>query len=285
MPRIVFVCHNPKLMSDKSDILTRTLARFGLSFDEGAIYLHLLEKGTKSALQISRDVHIARTRVYRILDKLVAKGIVTQKFDTLGLKFMASPYKQLELLLAERQSELDSLKRAVPAIFSQLEGLTRTGREGSQVFYHHGIDGLKHVTWNSLRAEGKLRIYEIATMSAFLPQHFSERVREELVRNKIHVMQLTNLPKMEAWTNVTENVRRWWTPRYVSSKELTIKSEVLLYNDVTALYHYLNQDIFCVEIVNADLATMQKQVFDFIWRYAKPMEKIGDKGAVKVKAG
>jgi hypothetical protein len=48
------------------------------------------------------------------------------------------------------------------------------------------------------------------------------------------------------------------------------------------MYHYLNKDIFCVEIINADLAAMQKQLFDFIWRHAKPMKKIGEHGEAKV---
>lgn len=271
------------MMSDQTDILSRTLTRLGLSPEEVAIYLHLLEKGTKSALEISRELHFARTRVYRLLDKLEAHGLVIQKFAELGLKFTASPYQQLELLLTQRQSELDSLKVSMPSIFTQLSALRRRGQAESRVFYHHGIDGLKHVTWNSLRAHGELRIYEVATsMTAFLPQEFSERVREELVAHKIHTLQLTNISHMEPWTKVTENVLHYWTPRYIAPKELTIKSEIVIYNDVTALYHYLDRDIFCVEIENADLSTMQRQMFDFIWSHAKPMEKIGVHGEAKV---
>ena len=277
------LCHNPKMMSDQTDILTHTLTRFGLASEEVEIYLHLLEKGSRSALTISREIHMARTRVYRILDKMESKGIVKQKFDTLGLKFTACPYTQLELLLAERQSELDSLKGTLPTLFTQLEGLVHTQTAGSKVFYHHGIDGLKHVTWNSLRARGKIFIYEVsANMTAFLPQEFSERVREELAVQKIHVRQLTNLTRIEAHTKVTELVRNWQV-RYVPTKELAIKSEVLIYNDVTAFYHYINKDIFCVEIVSSDLAHMQKQLFEFIWRHARPMRKIGLHGEAELE--
>lgn len=266
------------MMSDQTDILTTTLMRFGLASDEARIYLHLLEKGPLSALTISREIHMARTRVYRILDKLEAKGIVKQKFDTLGLKFTACPYTQLELLLADRQSELDSLKGTLPTLFHQLEGLAHSQSAGSKVFYHHGIDGLKHVTWNSLRAKGDLLIYEVsATMNAFLSSDFSEKVRQELAGRKIHVRQLTNLTQIEAYTKVTELVRNWRV-RHVSPKELTIKSEVLIYNDVTAFYHYIDKDIFCVEIVSSDLTRMQKQIFEFIWRYAREMKKIGNLG-------
>lgn len=267
-------------MSDQTDILTRTLSAFGLSPEEAQIYLHLLGKGLLSALQISRNIRMARTRVYRLLDKLVRRGLVRQKFDTLGLKFMASPYNQLELLLAERQSELDSLKATMPALFAQLAGLSAR-QSGSKVLYYHGVDGLKHVTWNSLRARGTLRIYEVSSsMTAFLPAEFSEKVRGELVRHHIYTKQLTNIAHMEPWTDIPDAVRLW-TPRFFSQKELAIKSEVLMYNTVTAMYHYLNKDIFCVEIENADLARMQIQVFDFIWRHATPMKKIGERGEAK----
>ena len=269
-------------MSDQTDILTRTLARFGLTTEEAGIYLCLLETGAKSALELSRNLHMARTRVYRLLDKLGERGLVTQKFASLGLKFTASPYKQLELLLAERQSELESIKAALPALYAQL-GMMSVQTAGSKVLYHHGVDGLKHVTWNSLRARGKLLIYEVsASMTAFLPQEFSEKVREELVTNKIHTLQLTNIAHMSPWTKVKDAAGTYWTPRFIAPKELLIKSEVLIYNDVTAIYHYLNNDIFCVEIVNADLAHMQSQIFDFIFRHATPMKKIGTYGEAKI---
>jgi len=270
-------------MSDQTDILTRTLSSFGLASEEAQIYLHLLEKDTLSALQISRNIHMARTRVYRLLDKLEKRGLVTQKFSSPGLKFTASPYKQLELLLAERQSELDGLKGVLPSMFTQLGMLSGHVQAGSKVFYHHGIDGLKHITWNSLRTKGILRIYEVSeSMTAFLPQEFSEKVREELARNQIKVHQLTNLTRIGPYTDVTETVRNW-TPRHIAPRELAIKSEVLIYNDVTAVYHYLHNDIFCVEIVNDNLARMQAQLFDFIWRHATSMKKIGKRGEAKIE--
>ena len=270
-------------MSDQTDILTRTLSRFGLATEEAEIYLHLLAKSNKSALEISRDLHFARTRVYRLLDKLEAKGLVTQKFDTLGLKFTASPYQQLELLLAEKQSDLEGLKHMLPEVFEELHHLSQASGAGSKVFYHHGVDGFKHVTWNSLRTKGLLRIYEVSeSMTAFLPQEFSEKVRMELAHNHITVHQLTNLTHIGAHTKVREEVRLW-SARHIPIKEVAIKSEILIYNDVTAMYHYLNNDLFCVEIENADLAVMQKQLFDFIWNHAKIMGKIGDFGEAKIE--
>jgi hypothetical protein len=87
---------------------------------------------------------------------------------------------------------------------------------------------------------------------------------------------------MEAWTKIKAAAVTFWTPRYMDPKELAITSEIVIYNDVTAQYHYLHDDIFCVEIVNPDFASMQKQMFDFVWGHARSMKKIGEFGEAKV---
>jgi sugar-specific transcriptional regulator TrmB len=270
-------------MSDQADILSRALASFGILPEESGIYLHLLTNGTESALDISRQIHMARTRVYRILDKLVAKGLVAQKFDRLGLKFSASAPGQLEFLLIEREKEIAAVRTSFPVMVSELEKLASIGDRKSKVTYHPGIEGLKYVTWKSLEAQRELCIFEIADMSAFIENEMSEEIRRELVKRRIHTRQLTNIAHYKPWTDVTENAINFWTPRYIDPKELKITSEILIFNDTVVVYHYLRKDIFCVEIENPDLAAMQKQLFEFIWRYARPMKIIGIHGEAKIK--
>ena len=68
----------------------------------------------------------------------------------------------------------------------------------------------------------------------------------------------------------------------MSPKLLTMKFEVLIYNDVYAMYQYGRGEEFCVEIYNPELATMQKQLFDYVWQTAQPMKKIGTHGEAKI---
>lgn len=270
-------------MSDQSDILTRTLSTFGLRSEEVQIYLHLLGKGSLSALQISRNIHMARTRVYRLLDKLKAKGLVRETLDTLGLKFTATPYTQLELLLVEKESEMKALRESMPAVYEQISQLVASNQTESKVFYHHGIDGLKHVTWNSLEAKDTLRIYEkYDSMNAFLNPEFSEIVRAELVKRNVSTHQLTGLTHIQPYTQVTELIKKW-DVRYVDPALLAMKFEVLIYNDVYCMYQYGQGEEFCVEIHNTELASMQKQIFDYVWKTSKPMEKIGNRGEAKLR--
>jgi sugar-specific transcriptional regulator TrmB len=97
-------------MSDQPDNLTHLIRPYGLSEEEAKIYLQLVQNGFMSALQISRNLQIGRTRVYRILDKLITKGLCDQKLDSAGLKFGATDPSKLSQLINEREHEVLSLK-------------------------------------------------------------------------------------------------------------------------------------------------------------------------------
>jgi hypothetical protein len=220
--------------------------------------------------------------VYRLLDKINAKGLVTQRLDNLGLKFKATPYTQLELLLVEKENEVKVLRESMPSVYKQISELVSSGETGSKVYYHHGIDGLKHVTWNSLEAKDTLRIYEkYESMNAFLDKNFSEVVRKEFAQRKVRIHQLTGLAHIEPYTDVAE-LLPFWEVRYIDPKFLAMKFEVLIYNDVYCMYQYGRGEEFCVEIHNPELASMQKQLFDYVWQTARPMKIIGTHGEAKV---
>jgi sugar-specific transcriptional regulator TrmB len=266
------------MMSTQSDSLITLLEPFGLSSEESRIYLILLEKGVLSALQISRELKIGRTKVYRLLDKLEERGLVSNKFDELGFKFAANSPTVLKIQLLKKEKEHETLKESFPLVLKELEKVMGKGKLSSKVLYYSGVKGLEQVTYNSSQAKGNLRIFEMADMSAFLDYGFCEKVRREFVKNKVNVNELTNLKKMPAWTKVTDFVRDYWKCRYIDSKQLEMRFEILIYNNVYAMYQYREKDIFCVEIYSDYLASMQKQIFDYLWVNAKPMRVLNNEG-------
>lgn len=147
----------------------------------------------------------------------------------------------------------------------------------SRVVNYSGIDGLKQVTVNSLKAKGELLLFEIENMGSFLNVGLSEEVRKGFIKNKIHVKELMNQSNQPAWTNVEEFVTKFWDCRYIDPSILKMDVELLIYNDVVAIYNYKDKNIFCVEIYNQKLANMQRQIFNFMWHYAQKLE-VGKSG-------
>lgn len=273
-----------KVMSEQTDTIGLQLTDFGLSPEEAKIYLHLGRKGTMSALQTSRELHVARTKVYRILDKLIAKQLVSIQLDDQGKKFVANSYEQLKLLVTKKEAEAARLREELPGTFKQLAEVWGKGERVSKVLYYTGPAGLEQVTWNSLRAKGVLRIYEVGeSMTTFLDQKFAEKVREELVERGIRTLQLTNKRRIEPYTKVAKMVRELWEVRYVDPKKLNLQFECLIYNDVFCLYQFSGEEQFCVEVYNEKLAAMQKQLFDFVWNEAERMKILSDEGEAEVE--
>jgi sugar-specific transcriptional regulator TrmB len=266
-------------MSTQTDTTSHLLQQYGLSHDEATIYAYLSQKGYSSALTISRDIHIGRTKVYRILDKLIARELAVQKLDDLGLKFGAADPSTFEQLITEKERAVTSLRQALPDMIAKMRSLATSSKGQSKILYYKGIDGYKQVTYNSTNAKGVLRIIErVNDMSVILPKQFAEDMRQKFLDNKILCKQISPFPTLTAWTDVTEFVEKYSEARYIPPEKLKRDFEVLIYNDVYALYNTEGEDTFCIEIYNPELAAMQKQIFDFLWDSAQKMKYTDNHG-------
>lgn len=258
-------------MSDQTDKLIFLLKPFGLIEEDSKIYLNLLENNTSSALSISRNLHIGRTKVYRILDKLIDKQLVTQQFDGTGFKFKANHPSQLEFILTKKEIELSAIRKSLPETLNILESHTNIDHPESQILYYRGQEGLSQVNWNLLRANDKFLSYEVENANAYLPFAEAEKLRKELINKKIIVRTLINKAKIDKFTQITQDVDKLWQARFVPPKILTIRADIFIYNDIFAICHYLeNNDIFCLEIKNEYLVKMQKEIFENLWSQSTP---------------
>ncbi|MCW1949496.1 MAG: hypothetical protein KIH89_003605, partial [Candidatus Shapirobacteria bacterium] len=156
-------------MSEKTDNLTTILKPYGLTEEESVIYLSLLVNNTSSALTISRQTHISRTKVYRILDKLIQKQLVVQEYSQNGFKFKANPPSQLEYLINQKEIEISSLKQTLPQTINLLENCLNQNHPQSQILYYRGKEGLSQVNWNLLNATKEFLSYEVDVAEAYLP--------------------------------------------------------------------------------------------------------------------
>jgi len=136
----------------------------------------------------------------------------------------------------------------------------------AKIMEYKGIDGVRQITLNSLKTKGELRIYEIVYSS--LNQMFSDKEAEELrsrfVKNNITIKELTNMPYKDM-EYMTEGYEALTEIRYVGPETIKYETEVIIYNDTVAFYSY-GKSSKGVEIIDKDFASIQKQIFDQIWK-------------------
>ena len=270
-------------MSEKIDTTISLLTQFGVTESEAKVYLAILGGRGDTALSISRELKLARTKVYRLLDNLILHKLIVTRVGERGMRFVATPPSQLELLLSDKEHDLLRLRQTLPILQSQLSQLSIT-ESGSKpkVLYYHGLEGLKQVTYNSLRAKGELLTYELETMNAFLSRGWAEDFRRKFVANKIHTRSLVNSTYMAGWTDVTEMVKNYWEMRHLDPHGNPFQFEILIYNNVYCMYRYTGDEIFCVEIYSQELADMQRQLFEYLWGVAKKFKVLDDHGTAQL---
>ncbi|MBU0975737.1 MAG: helix-turn-helix domain-containing protein [Patescibacteria group bacterium] len=272
-------------MSTSKDRIASLLKPFGLSSDEAGVYIVLLKAKELSALRLSKELNISRTKVYAILDRLNELGLVSISGKKNARRFVANSHKQLELLVNQKRSELEMIESSLPTVFEQLASIELAKSNDSQIMNYTGIEGLKTVTWNSTRAKDALRVFEMAhDMSAFLDFDFSEAVRREFVRRGLKSsLQLTNSRKINPWTNISEFVDIWEV-KYIDPRKLPLSTEILIYNDTVTMYQIEKNVPFCVEIYNPNLALMMKNFFDYVWSDAQKMKKLDMRGGARASS-
>lgn len=263
--------------------LSAQLRRYGLSDTESRIYIFLLRESHElSVVQIARTLKLGRTPVYNALDKLEEKGLISRVISGNGFNFAATSPDHLEQYWNTQTQNTQRLTERLPSIVSALESMTAGSGYQSQVNYFTGRRGIEQITYNSLKAQNDLYIYEInSDMTAFMKQETAERFRQIWVERGTTIHQLTNRTEFQDFTEV-EQIISLWDIRHIDPKILKIDFETVIYNDTVALYSYINREVFGVEIKNPNLAQMQTQIFKAMQHLATPMTVTSPKGAAQL---
>jgi sugar-specific transcriptional regulator TrmB len=87
------------------------LVKFGLTPNEGKVYIYLAKYGHRRAVEIAKSIHIPRTETYHLLSSLQNKGLVTATFQH-PIKFNAVPFdKALNILIEIEKDRLRTFER------------------------------------------------------------------------------------------------------------------------------------------------------------------------------
>ncbi len=153
----------------------------------------------------------------------------------------------------------------------------------SKVIHYKNLSGLKQVMWNSIRSKDDLRFFVYEPTAEYLDYNFYDTVRQKYVERNIITYELLNTTTYPDFTKIKEFLKLSFS-RYINPDLINIKNEILIYNDVTAIYRVAKKEVLCIEIYNEKLAQMQKQIFNFIWKRSQELEIYGEGGALRLKS-
>jgi len=101
-----------------------------LDFDEleSKIYLSLLRTGPITASALAKDLNIDRARMYRTVDKLVDRNIISTTLSSPKLCIAVEPEKALKLALEKKEEEIKKIKKSGEAIIDKINNEITTNQ-------------------------------------------------------------------------------------------------------------------------------------------------------------
>ncbi len=242
--------------------------QLGLGSEQALVYLFLLSTGPQTVLAVSRGLKTGRTKLYPLLENLADKQLITVHERHYGTSYEAQPPEVLEFLVSEHERKASAMRATLPSAVHALQAMQQASPATSRIAEYKGVDGLKQMNWNLTKAKNEYRVFELAGLDKHLGKHFAEKMRDRARDHKLTSYDLTNNANRHKEPGIESKNDK---VRYISQKTFEIKFETYIYDNCVALLNYDSNDIFGVEIYNADLASQQKQIFDLLWSQAKPL--------------
>jgi sugar-specific transcriptional regulator TrmB len=235
------------------------------------VYIELIKTGPSSVLQLSKTTGISRTQMYRRLEELQAKGLVSVEQLTYGSLFRPLPFENVEALIADRDAEVKTAKHDLGTMAELVKQLAGSNAPKATVQHYYGLAGIKYANWNLTNADKEYKVFEQAHLSQHLDKAFARRHREQCIERGLTSYDLTNDTVASLKDLEPIDTKRSFI-RHIDPEILNISFEAYLYNDCVTLLDYTAGNELALEIHHPALKAMMEQLFDAMWNIAEPLE-------------
>ncbi|HSX29118.1 MAG TPA: helix-turn-helix domain-containing protein [Candidatus Saccharimonadales bacterium] len=261
-------------------MLTDTIAirtyfgKLGLDIEIADIYLALHAQGPQTISQLSRSSGVERTRIYRLIDQLMASNLIEVESHYKRGVIKAAPITNLHILINEKEHELKNLQDEL-GLIEQVLARNSLSSPAARVQFYRGPEGIRQILWNQLRARTPIigqgyRILDEPTGRAFM-----ERWAAAFEEKQLHTKLLINDEFVTSWFENKPKVkvsRRIDGIEYnlIASTTLHITHSCAVYDNVVASIHWKDGELFGIETYSQELADTQRTFYAMLWPQSKP---------------
>ncbi len=253
-------------MEDKALIHTY-FSELGFPEDVARIYIALHARGPQTISEVARIAKVQRIQVYRLLDTLKQANLIEIEMQYKRSILRASPVDNLRVLITQRESQLATLKSKLPAVEALLSQKSFAS-PATRVNMYSGPEGIRQMLWSQLKSRGEIVGYNYSCFEDMAGVSFIENWANEFEKRKLRCRLVYGDAFRDTWQRV--NRIRGMEYYYLSPEVFEITHSCDIYDNVTAYYHWQDDEIFGLEIHNAKIARSQRQIFELLWERAVP---------------
>lgn len=236
------------------------LEQLGLNDKEQRFYRAALELGSAPITSVAQRAGVTRTNGYDLLERLVARGMLTER-DMAGVRHVVAEDPRVLI------DEWDRTRTMLDDLVPELRSLYNGAQFKPRVHYHEGTEGIRRVLWSVLECQSKV-IRGILSMSELLEvpgaeemaRFIAERARRGI---KLEVLRSRTRETEPTWPSSASELREL---RY-APEGIDLGMTMFLHDDVVS-YISSKTENYAFSIESRELATLNKGIFEVLWKGA-----------------
>lgn len=259
------------MLTDTSAIRTY-FAKLGLEREIADLYLALHTHGPQSISELSRNAHVERTRIYRLIDKLLASNLIEVETQYKRGIIKAAPIANLHILITQKEQELHSLQDELDLI-QQMLARNSLSSPVTRLQSYHGRAGIRQMLWNELNTKSSIIGYHYQILDTGTGNAFMQRWAEEFEKRQLQRQIMFDDTYVKSWQarKPLGNRIKGITYHHLDSRAFfPVTHSCDVYDNVVAYYNWHGTEIFGIEIYNQQIADAQRQLLKGLWTKSKP---------------
>jgi len=245
------------------------LKEAGLTDGETKVYLALLELGTSTVGPILKKSTITRSIIYRILEKLIKKGLVSYITKEKTKYYQAAQPNKLLDYIDSREKQLQQNKNKIEKMIPQLI-LKQKSAKKSEANMYEGFKGLITAydkRYEKLKKGDEVVIYGLPPTQPDYHHAYWKKANKKLDKLGIRSRLLYH-PDV---TDVNLKNRNSYKLCEARRMPLNIESPswVMVYKDVTLIAIPQGDMPFAFEITSQQVADSFRNYFEWFWKKTK----------------
>jgi sugar-specific transcriptional regulator TrmB len=255
---------------------------------ESKIYLSLLRTGPITASALAKDLNIDRARMYRTVDKLVDRNIITTTLSSPKLCIATEPQQALKIALEKKEAELRKIKKSGEAIVDKINNEIATN-QGTNIPTLRIVQGRTNIYSDIAQLiENCTDTVYIATTLEDISKMYHSVIPEKIKiceKNGGKVMLLVEIDDDEMISFVKRfDATETRVCKLPSKGRIAVqKDKQMIMSDSSQASSHSETD-FSLSTNAKDMINNLDNLCRLLWKSAKPLETVNTKKSKKSKS-
>jgi sugar-specific transcriptional regulator TrmB len=252
---------------------------------ESKIYLSLLRTGPITASALAKDLNIDRARMYRTVEKLVDRNIISTTLSSPKLCIAVEPQQALKIALEKKEEEIRKIKKSGEAIIDKINNEITTN-QGTNIPTLRIVQGRANIYSDIAQLiESCTDTVYIATTLEDISKMYHSIIPEKIKiceKNGGKVMLLVEIDDVEMISFVKRfNATETRVCKLPSKGRITVqKDKQMIMSDSSQTASNSETD-FSLSTNAKDMINNLDNLCRLLWKSAKPLETVSAKKGKK----